>query len=529
MLSFATFPRPLAAALLLAAFSTAGLADEPKRGGTLTMIAVPEPTTIVGIDNSFGATQRIGPKVTEGLLTYDFELKPHPQLATSWEVAENGLEYTFRLRDGVKWHDGKPFTSDDVAFSILTLKRTHPRGRGTFANVAEVRTPDPLTAVLVLSKPAPYLLTALSAGEAPIVPRHIYDGTDISANPNGSRPVGTGPFVFKEWVRGSHLVLERNPDYWDKPKPYLDRIVVKFIPDASARAAALETGEVLLAGDNPIPLADRERFQALPDLGIETKGYEYSGNQGQLFFNLDTPVLKDLKVRQAVAHAIDLKANLAVAWYGYGVVSPTPIAPVLKAFHDPSIKPHAFDVALAEKLLDEAGQTRGADGKRFTLRLLYNPYNDGNRRSAEYIRSALAKVGINAVIENYEFAAYVRKVYTDRAFDIEVEQLGNTFDPTIGAQRGYWSKNFKIGLGFSNASHYANPEVDRLLEAAAVEIDPAKRRELFFAFQRQVDADLPAVNLVSFQSFTVFNKAVKNHTLTADGLAANFADVWLDR
>lgn len=516
-------------AVLALAMSNAAARADPKHGGTLTFIVVPESTTIVGIDNTFGATQRIGPKITEGLLKYDFDLKPQPQLATSWTVDESGLEYTFHLRSGVKWHDSRDFTADDVAFSIMTLKRLHPRGRGTFANVTEVRTPDPLTAVIALSKPAPYLLTALTAAEAPMVPKHIYDGTDVSSNPNGNKPVGTGPFVFKEWVRGSYMILDRNPDYWDKPKPYLDRIIVKFMPDASARAAALETGEALLSGDNPIPLADRERFSTMPNMGIETHGYEYTGNQSQMAFNLDSPVLKDIRVRQAIAHAIDLKANLNTAWYGYGFLSPTAIAPVLKAFHDPSIKPYAFDPALADKLLDETGYKRGEDEKRLTLRLLYNPYNDSNKRSAEYVRSALAKVGISAVIESYEFGAYVKKVYTERAFDIEVEQLGNTFDPTIGAQRVYWSKNFKIGLGFANPSHYSNPEVDRLLEAAAIEMDAKKRRDLFFAFQKQVYEDLPVLNLVSFESLTVFNKRVKDHTVTADGMSANFADVYLEQ
>jgi len=134
-----------------------------------------------------------------------------------------------------------------VAFSILTLKQVHPRGRGTFANVVDVKTPDPYTAVIVLSKPSPFLLTALASTESPIVPKHLYEGTDIASSKYNSAPVGTGPFVFKEWVQGSHIILERNPNYWDKPKPYLDRVVVRFVLDAAARAAALESGSADLA------------------------------------------------------------------------------------------------------------------------------------------------------------------------------------------------------------------------------------------------------------------------------------------
>jgi peptide/nickel transport system substrate-binding protein len=134
---------------------------QPRQGGTLQFVVEPEPSTLVSIDNSFGATSKIGPKVTEGLLTYDLELRPQPQLATSWSISSNELRYTFHLRSGVTRHDGQPFTADDVAFSILTLKRVHPRGRGTVA------TPDPLTAVIVLSKRAPYLISALTAGGGP--------------------------------------------------------------------------------------------------------------------------------------------------------------------------------------------------------------------------------------------------------------------------------------------------------------------------------------------------------------------------
>jgi peptide/nickel transport system substrate-binding protein len=461
-------------------------------------------------------------------LAYDLDLRPQAQLATAWSISPDGLQYTFNLRPGVTWHDGQPFTAEDVAFSVLTLKQTHPRGRGTFAGVAEVTTPDPLTAVIVLSKPAPYLISALAAGEAPIIPKHIYLETDISANPNNAHPIGTGPFVFREWVKGSDVILDRNPNYWDKQKPYLDRVIIRFIPDAGARSAAFEAKEIDLGGDTPVPMADLERIKTIPFLGIETGGYRYTGNQSQMVFNLDSKPLADLRVRQAIAHAVDLKSVLATAWYGYGRVSPTAISPALAEFHDDAIKPYTHDLALAAHLLDEANYPRGGDGKRFSLRLTFNPYNDGNRRSAEYVRQALSRLGIDAPLSAYDFAAFVKAVYTDRAFDIELEQLSNMFDPTIGVQRVYWSKNFKPGLGFSNGAHYQSPAADRLLEAAAVEPSPSARRDLFLRFQKVVYDDLPILNLVAFDTVTVFNRRVHDHTLTADGLNANFADVYLD-
>ena len=179
-------------AFALIAASPAPALAAPNHGGTLTWLVTPEPASIVPLTTTAGGNAEIGPKVVEGLLTYDKDLNPQPLLATAWSVSKDGLQYRFNLRHGVKWHDGKPFTSADVAFSILTLKQVHPRGRSTFANVTDVKTPDPYTAIIELSKPAPFLLTALSGSESPIVPKHLYEGTDIGSNPYNSAPVGTG-------------------------------------------------------------------------------------------------------------------------------------------------------------------------------------------------------------------------------------------------------------------------------------------------------------------------------------------------
>jgi len=154
------------AGLVAATAGFLGLASaQPRHGGTLNWIVNPIPTSLVPINTSAGGNTDIGPKIVEGLLTYDMDLRPKPLLATAWSVSADGLQYRFELRRGVKWHDGKDFTSADVSFSINTLKQFHPRGRGTFASVTEVRTPDPHTAIIVLDKPAPAMLTALASAE----------------------------------------------------------------------------------------------------------------------------------------------------------------------------------------------------------------------------------------------------------------------------------------------------------------------------------------------------------------------------
>jgi peptide/nickel transport system substrate-binding protein len=495
----------------------------PSRGGTATLLLSAEPPVLTTIAHTAFNSVYVSPKVTEGLLTYDFDLNPLPLLAKQWAISDDGLRYTFKLRDGVKWHDGKPFTAEDVVFSIKTLKDVHPRGRNTFLNLVDIETPDPLTAILVLSKPAPYLITALAASESPIVPRHLYEGTKVAENPVNLAPVGTGPFKFKEWIRGSHIVYERNPDYWDQPRPYLDQLIVRFIPDAAARSIAIETGEIDLAPSTPVPLSDLDRLKGVDGLAFETRGYQYSNGISRIEFNLEKPVFKDIRVRQAFAHVIDRKVIRNTINYGYGEPIPGPINPNLAKWFVADLKTYPIDLAAAEKLLDDAGHPRGSDGVRLRLNLDYVPSGEPYSRGSEYIRQALAKVGVEVTVRSQDFATYTKRIYTDRDFDFAYEGMSNLFDPTVGVQRLYWSKNFKPGVPFSNGSAYSNPKVDALLEAAAIEVDPKKRVEQWREIQGILVEDLPALDIVSQPELTIYNKRIADHTLGGEGIAGSLA------
>jgi len=501
--------------------------EQVQRGGTLNVVIQPEPPILVSLTHTAGPTTRVSPKVTEGLVTFDLDFKARPQLATAWGKSEDGLRYRFELRRGVKWHDGKDFTSTDVAYSIELLRQYHPRGRGTFASVREILTPDPHIAEVVLEKPAPYLLAALTASEAPIVPRHIYEGTDPLANPNGRAPIGTGPFVFKEWKQGSHILLERNRNYWDPGKPYLDRMVIRFIADANARAVALETGEIHFAPDTPVPLGQIDSLKANPNLVVETRGYDYQPVVYRLEFNLANPYFARPEVRRAAAHAIDRDTISRVVFYGWSQSAPAAISPALKEFYNPDIPRYDFDPKKAEALLDAAGLPRGSDGTRFKVFHDYMPYSEAYQQLGAYTRQALANIGIGVTLRAQDVPTWFKRTYTNRDFDFMSNGMSHSFDPTVGVQRLYWSKNFKPGVPFSNGSGYSNPEVDRLLESAAIESDPVKRRELFRAFQVIVATDLPDINLVTGANLTIANRRLRDHTTTIDGPSANFADVWL--
>jgi len=512
----------------LAAIPT--LAQEPTKGGTLTMVVQPEPPTLLSAINSAAPIGVVSTKILEGLLTYDFDMNPRPALAETWKVSPDGKTITFNLRQGVKWHDGKDFTSADVQFSVMKVwKELHPRGRSTFAKVTAVETPSPSVAIFKLAEPSPPLMVALNGYEGQILPRHLYEGTDIAQNPWNNKPIGTGPFVFKEWQKGNFIQLDRNPAYWDKGKPYLDRIVVRIIPDASARAAAFETGEVLLGGFSPVPLNDVKRLEATGKFEIETRGYEYFAPMFLMEFNLANTYLKDKRVRQAIAHAIDRDVVVKTIWFGFGKPAVSAVPSVLTQFHDPSVAKYPFDPKKAEQLLDEAGFKRGAGGKRFKLIHDFLPYGNDYQRTAEYVKQALGKVGIDVEIRSQDTAAFLKRVYTDNDFDLTINFLYAMPDPTIGVQRIYWSKNIKKGVPFSNASGYSNPEMDKVIERAQVEHDRKKRRELLNRMQQIAADDLPVLDLFEVRFFTLASKRVQNYTSSADGVYSSFSSVWLKK
>lgn len=506
--------------------ATDAIAQADAGSGTLTVVLTPEPPTLVSFANTSGTSVTVSSKVLEGLLEYDHGLTPRPQLATSWSVSPDGLVYTFRLREGVKWHDGKSFQAADAAFSILLSKRYHPRGTATFAHLETAEAVDATTLRLKLARPAPYLLLALSAGETPILPSHRYQADTAVQNPLNAGPVGTGPFRFKQWERGSHIIYERNPDYWQPGKPKVETLVFRIIPDIAARLNGFQNKSIDLGESSPIPLSEVPNLGKYPHLATTTLGYEDNAVIAALEFNLEREVLARHEVRQAIAHALNREQIRNIAFYGFAV--PT-VAPIVKSsfprFHLDAPDPYPHDVEKANRLLDASGYPRKGGGHRFALTLHANPFNEGFKRTAHYIRSALARIGIDVTVREQDPGSYIRSVYNDREFDITVSGVSTMFDPTVGLQRIYWSKSFNPKVPFSNANKYHNPEVDRLLEAAAVEPDVAKRAELFKRFQAIVIREIPTIALVQLHSVTVYNKRVDGFSQTASGLRGNIADV----
>jgi len=517
-----------AAAGVVGLTSRAARAEAPPvRGGALVVAQSAEPPALVSAFVASNPITTISPKIFDGLVTYDFDFKIKPQLAVSWSVAPDGREIVFKLRSGVRWHDGKPFTAQDVTYSMNEVWKKHNvRGKILYATVVGAEAPDPLTVVWRLSKPAPYIMYGLASHLSQIVPKHIYEGTDAPNNPANLKPIGTGPFKFAAWERGNFVRLERNAEYWDAGKPYLDQVIYRFLPDAGARAAALEAGDVHLVGESGVPAADLGRLIKVPHLEVTTKGYGYLGLNTYFLFNLDRPLFRDVRVRRAIAHALDRRFLVDTVWYGYADPVTGAFAPSMVQFFKHLGPEYAYDPDRAARLLDEAGLSRKSGGQRFAITHDFAPLGEQYARTADYVRAALGRLGIRVDVRSQDLAAYVRRIYTSRDFDTANYLLSTGPDPAIGIQRIYTSGGFQPGVPFSNGAHYTNADVDRLLERARSEIDLAKRKALYAEFQQIVQNELPQIPLIAPKAATITNRRLRQHTTVCEGIKGNFAEAY---
>ena len=525
---------PIFAILLaMASVLIAPHAAAQKRGGTLVMIVQPEPPSLASYQNTSAPIGQVSAKIYDGLLEYDFKFNPQPSLAKSWTVSPDGRTITFKLQEGVKFHDGKPLTSADVQFTFMNvLKKVHPRGPITFRDLEAVDTPDPLTAVFRFAKPAPYAMVALSGYESPILPKHLFETGDLMNHPLANKPVGTGPFKFVEWEKGQFIRLDRNPDYWRKGQPYLDRIVARFISDAGTRTAAMEKQEAQLAAFSAVPSVELTRLKGLPFIDVSTKGYEMISPIVLIELNTTKKPFDNQKVRQAVSYAIDRKAIIDTVFFGYGKPATSPISSNFAAngLYTKDVTNYAAPnaVEMANKLLDEAGYPRKADGTRFEMIHDVIPYGEDWRRMGELVVQQLGKVGIKVTLRYEDVPTWLRRIYTNYDFEFNSNFLFTLPDPVLGVHRTYWSKNVRPGAPFSNSARLTLPKVDELLEAATVEPDHAKRAALYHDFQKIVVDQAPVIWVTELDFTTVTNRKLKDYLVSPLGVYTSFNQAHLE-
>jgi peptide/nickel transport system substrate-binding protein len=460
-----------------------------------------------------------------GLVAHDFAFNPVPDLAERWSIADDGRTYTFELAPHALWHDGRPVTAADVQFTFEeVLLKYHGRTRAALGqNLEAVEARDAHTTVFRFKEPYAPFLALVDVVNAPILPRHVYATGELVKHPANSAPVGSGPFKFKEWARGDHITLVRNDDYFKAGKPYLDRIVVRIMPDAAAATIAFEKGEV----DYFLfpPPHELGRLQRLPGVTVTTRGREGFAGILTLIPNLRRPILGQLKVRQAMAHALDRREILEKVYFGHGEVATGPISRALGWAYNPEVPRYERDVARANQLLDEAGFPRGPSGVRFPLTVLYDT---SFARLAEVLRDQVAAVGIELQLQLMERNAWIDAVYKRWDFDLAFTHFENGPDPDIGVKRVYVSSNI-APIPFSNAAGYHNPRVDELFDVAARELDRAARARAYFEIQEILLRESPYIWLIEsgHLSGVAFRSEFQGlHSWSSKSIMTYGADAW---
>ena len=502
-------------------------------GGTMVMIAQPEPPSLAPYLSTSGPIGLVAPKIYNGLLDYDLDLNPVGELAESYEVSEDGLTVTFTLREGVTWHDDTPFTSADVEFTIMeVLKKFHPRGPNSFREVSSIDTPDELTAIFNLDRPAPYMMRAFSAYESPIVPKHLLEGEDIRGAALANNPVGTGPFKFVEWKKGQYIRLDKNPNYWREGYPLLDRIVARIIPDASTRTAAMESGEVHYGAFGAIPNIDVVRLRDSEDIGVTTDGYAMINPMALLVLDVTEPPFDNKAMRQAISLVVDRQFLIDNIWFGYGKPATGTMTSNFEplGLYTPSENyPASPDVDAANALLDAAGITADGDGMRASAVIDLIPYGEDWRRAGEYLKQALAQIGVTLELRYEDVPTWLKRVYADYDFEINLNYFYQLPDPVIGVQRHYGTDQIRQGTPFVNSTRYSNEKIDELLAAGAVESDAAKRTEIYAEISTILGEDMPVVNLFEMEFLTVYSNKLKDHTISAMGAYGSFDRAYIEQ
>jgi peptide/nickel transport system substrate-binding protein len=473
--------------LVLTIFTVSGRSDAPQYGGSVVVAVSSDPGGLNPAVTTQGGVHLICGSIFSGLVAHDFNLNPVPDLAERWEVSPDGRTYTFHLAPGAVFHDGVPLTSDDVRFTFeQLLLKYHSRTRTSIGdNLRRILTPDPHTVIFEFDRPYAAFLQLVDLTNAPVMPKHLYEGTDPLTNPHNTKPVGSGPFKFQEWVKGDHLTLIRNEKYFKQGKPRLDRVVYKVMPSAAMAAIAFEKREVDYFL-NPSPL-DVARLKEMSGVVLTDKGREGYATVETLIPNLTRAPLSDLRVRRAIGHAIDKSFLVDKLLFGMGAPATGPVSRLLSWAYNPNVAKYEKNVALANQLLDEAGHRRAADGVRFRLKFVHA---SSYAKVAEAVRDQLREVGIAVDLQQMEFGAAVDAVYLKKDFDLGFASFENGPDPDIGVKRTVVSSNI-APVPFSNGASYRNPRVDELFALAAAELDRQKRAAYYFEAQDILVRDVP--------------------------------------
>lgn len=523
----------LIAALALAVFTGCGngggekkegdseaSSGEPKKGGTIVVGISQEPQSFNPNAKADDVLFDIGQNIFSRLIKLNNKQELVPDLAESYEVSPDGLEITFHLRKGVKWHDGEDFTSKDVKWTFDQIINEDGQIKSNLSSVESIEAPDDDTVIFHLTQNDSDLLSYLGWYGCLIMPAHLYEGTDWLDNPANKAPIGTGPFKFVEYKSGVSVTLERNDDYFGQV-PYLDKIIYSVIPDANTALQAFYNGELDILGINP-PLSETENLLANENY---TVGQQQWPARYQVAFNVKEGKFADPKLRQAVALGVDKDAIIEKALKGAGLRCDTAMVSLYEwALNTEDLYPER-DVEKARQLIEEAGYTADENGMYFSVELeAWNevPYGD----IGTVVKDSLKEIGIDAKLNITEIAAWTDKVWVNH--DYEMAILGGFQGPDAGGLSLRFASD-----GSMNIYEYSNAELDEKLAEGKAKVTHEERRDPYIRAQQILIEDLPMVPLSEMMIVTPYYSYVKGHPLSDEAIDKagykEYTYIWLDK
>jgi peptide/nickel transport system substrate-binding protein len=466
--------------------------------------------------------------VYQGLIRYGKSFKIEPALAESWEIAPDGKTYTFHLRKA-NWQDGKPFTARDVVFTLTQVAAKYGPKFSIAAKVLEsVTAKDDSTIVIKLKRPfGPFLFSLSCESNAGILPEHIFGGTDILKAVAEKQPVGTGAYKFSQWVRGDRIVFTANKDYWNKGEPYLDSIVLKIIPNASARVLALRSGAVDVVPYNAFPLASIPAMRRDKRFTLRPKG---NPNLELALLNVKNPALAKKETRQALLTAIDRNFVKRSAFQGLGDFAASAIDTRITWAYNPEVdlsKMYPFNPKKAEQMLDRAGFPRKADGTRFGLRIVYESARAEYASLAEALQKFWRDIGVSVRIVSAERAVVLKQIFADYDFEVALWPYTTSSDPALGIARTYVTSSINPKRTANNVSRYSNPVVDELFQKGQDASTLDERAKYYFEVQKVLADELPVLPIYESPQYEVSSSRV--HGLDADPYYPWSPGLWLKK
>ena len=491
-------------------------------GGTLVTRFRAEPDTLNPLTGRDYYGAQVMGMVYDSLVARNLDtLEWEPRLAEKWEPSDDHLNYTFHLRNDVRWHDGVPFTSDDVVYSwqkVMDPAVDDPQVKGYYIDLESVAAPDPYTVVFKWRKP--YFLSFQFSAGFPILPKHVFDtGVDFNSHPAGRSPVGNGMMKFVAWKTSEEIVLERNEDYYGR-KPHVKKMVIRFIPDENAALLQASSGVV----DDMQVTPEQWVKDLTTDVFRENfnRYYFYEPNYRYIGWNEERPFFADKRVRRALTELCDREGFIKNVMFGLAAIV-TGTFYINSEDYSPGTKPWPYDPEDAKRLLDEAGwKDHDGDGIRdkviddktvkFSFNFMYPAGRALSEKLAVLLQEELRKVGIEVNIQNLEWAIFIEKL---NSRDFDAVNLGWSLGIEQDPYQLWHSSQVNRG---SNSVSFKNPEVDRIIEEARVEFDPVKRRALYHRFNDILHEEQPYTFLYCEATLEIVEKKFHNVVLHKLGL-----------